>query len=112
MKYLQAYTGHFFTDLYLYWCYYLSDRSRFADLINAEVYHGRQVIRPDGLTEISPVTYRKRSAGETDKLPVRKENREDIVMQYEDGRIYRLFLLEAQDKIPSFLYERTIRLTA
>ena len=91
---------------------YLSDRSRFADLINAEVYHGRQVIRPDGLTEISPVTYRKRPAGEDSKLPVRKENREDIVMQYEDGRIYRLFLLEAQDKIPSFLYERTIRLTA
>ena len=78
---------------------YLSDRSRFADLINAEVYHGRQVIKPEGLTEISPVTYRKQSEKCDSKPPVRKEDREDIAMRYEDGSIYRLFLLETQETI-------------
>ena len=78
---------------------YLSDRSRFADLINAEVYHGRQVIKPEGLTEISPVTYRKQPEKCDSKPPVRKEDREDIAMRYEDGSIYRLFLLETQETI-------------
>ena len=78
---------------------YLSDRSRFADLINAEVYHGRQVIKPEGLTEISPVTYRKQPEKCDRKPPVRKEDREDIAMRYEDGSIYRLFLLETQETV-------------
>ena len=78
---------------------YLSDRSRFADLINAEVYHGRQVIKPEGLTEISPATYRKQPEKCDSKPTVRKEDREDIVMRYEDGSIYRLFLLETQETI-------------
>ena len=78
---------------------YLSDRSRFADLINAEVYHGRQVIKPEGLTEISPVTYRKQPEKNGSEPPARKEDREDIAMRYEDGSIYRLFLLETQETI-------------
>ena len=78
---------------------YLSDRSRFADLINAEVYHGRQGIKPEGLTEISSVTYRKQPEKCDSKPPVRKEDREDIAMRYEDGSIYRLFLLETQETI-------------
>jgi len=78
---------------------YLSDKARFADLINAEIYGGRQVIKPDGLTEISSTTYRKKARAESDDPPKRKENRGDIVMKYEDGRIYRLILMEAQDKV-------------
>ncbi len=78
---------------------YLSDKARFADLINAEVYGGRQVIKPDGLSEITATTYSDMSHSDGKKTPRRKERRGDIAMIYEDGCIYRIFLLEAQDKV-------------
>ena len=78
---------------------YLSDKARFADLINAEVYGGRQVIKPDGLSEITATTYSDMSHSDGKKAPRRRERRGDIAMKYEDGCIYRILLLEAQDKV-------------
>ncbi|MCR5119423.1 MAG: hypothetical protein K6B44_07365 [Lachnospiraceae bacterium] len=71
---------------------YLSDKARFADMINAELYGGRQVIKPDGLTEISATTYISSSGKDEAKPPHRKERRGDLAMQYKDGSIYRIFL--------------------
>ena len=78
---------------------YLSDKKRFADMINAEVYGGRQVIKPKGLTEISATTYTKKGKNQSDKPPKRRERRGDLAMVYEDGTIYRMFLTEAQNKV-------------
>ena len=78
---------------------YLSDRKRFADMINAEIYGGRQVIKPDKLREISGSSYVKSGEKEGRADTKRKERRQDLAMSYEDEAIYRIFLTEAQDKV-------------
>nr|WP_296100644.1 hypothetical protein [uncultured Mediterraneibacter sp.] len=35
---------------------WLSEKKRFADLFNGVIYKGKQVIQPEDLEEISPVT--------------------------------------------------------
>ena len=79
--------------------HYLSDKNRFADLINAEVYDGRQVIDPEKLIEISATTYEAIGKDAEVKTDGRRERRGDLAMRYEDGSIYRIFLGEAQNKI-------------
>ncbi|MBQ9865555.1 MAG: Rpn family recombination-promoting nuclease/putative transposase [Lachnospiraceae bacterium] len=87
---------------------YLSDKKRFADMINAEVYGGRQVIKPEGLTEISATTYTKKGKNQSDRPPKRRERRGDLAMVYEDGTIYRMFLTEAQNKVMYLLPVRSM----
>ncbi|MCR5120206.1 MAG: hypothetical protein K6B44_11390 [Lachnospiraceae bacterium] len=87
---------------------YLSDKARFADMINAELYGGRQVIRPEKLTEISANTYQAVVRGDEAVPPKRQERRGDLAMKYEDGVIYRVFLAEAQDKVLYTLPLRTM----
>ena len=70
---------------------YLSDKKRFADMINAELYGGRQVIKSEGLIEISATTYTKKGKDQSDRPPRRSERRGDIAMVYEDSTIYRMF---------------------
>ena len=78
---------------------YLSDKRRFADMINAELYGGRQVIKPDKLKEISGNSYTLSNEKEAVSEWKRKERRQDLAMSYEDGGIYRIFLTEEQDKV-------------
>ena len=87
---------------------YLSDKKRFADMINAELYGGRQVIKPEGLTEISATTYTKKGKATSTMPPKRRERRSDLAMVYEDGAIYRMFLTEAQNKIMYVLPVRSM----
>ncbi len=79
--------------------HYLSDKSRFADLFNAVLYGGRQVLDPEKLREISPVTYEDIESRGDKKPPKRRERRKDLAMRYKDGAIYRIFLGEAQNDI-------------
>jgi len=87
---------------------YLSDKKRFADMINAEVYGGRQVIKPEGLTEISATTYTKKGKTGNSAPPKRRERRGDLAMLYEDGTMYRMFLAEAQNKVMYVLPVRSM----
>ena len=57
---------------------YLSDKKRFADMINAELYGGKQVIKPEGLTEISATTYTKKGKTGNTAPPKRRERRGDL----------------------------------
>ncbi len=79
--------------------HYLSDKSRFADLFNAVLYGGKQVLDPEKLREISPVTYEDIESRDEKKPPKRRERRNDLAMRYMDGAIYRIFLGEAQNDI-------------
>jgi len=87
---------------------YLSDKKRFADMINAELYGGKQVIKPEGLTEISATTYTKKGKTGNTAPPKRRERRGDLAMAYEDGAIYRMFLTEAQNKVMYVLPVRSM----
>ena len=78
---------------------YLSDKKRFADMINAELYGGMQVIKPDKLTEISGTSYVAVGKKNGSASRNRRERRQDLSMRYVDGAIYRIFLTEAQDKV-------------
>ena len=74
---------------------YLSDKRRFADLINATVYNGRQVIHPEKLRQISSDTYEDIEYKNPQKLPKRKARYGDLAMRYENS-IIRVFLEENQ----------------
>ena len=87
---------------------YLSDKKRFADMINAELYGGKQVIKPEGLTEISATTYTRKGKTVSAAPPKRRERRGDLAMAYEDGAIYRMFLTEAQNKVMYVLPVRSM----
>ena len=91
---------------------YLSDRVRFADMINAELYGGRQVIKPEGLTQISADTYMALGKARGDVSPKRRERRGDLAMKYEDGSIFRVFLAEAQNKVLYLLPVRSLEYLA
>ena len=78
---------------------YLSDKRRFADLINAELYGGRQVVKKEGLTEISAATFEELGKSAEGGVPKRRERRGDLAMRYTDGAVYRIFLTEAQNKV-------------
>ena len=81
---------------------YLSDKRRFADLINATVYNGRQVIHPEKLRQISSDTYEDIEYKNPQKLPKRKARYGDLAMRYENS-IIRVFLEENQDTISYIL---------
>lgn len=92
--------------------HYLSDKKRFADLINAEVYNGRQVINPEYLTDISTATYAKIERNSEGKLPRRRERRGDLAMKYKDGSLYRIFVGEAQSNVHYAMPIRNIEYAA
>ena len=87
---------------------YLTDKRRFADLFNAVLYGGRQVLDPEKLTEISGATYEDIDRHEDNKRPDRKERRNDITMRYKDSDIYCIFIGEAQNNISYILPVRNL----
>ena len=78
---------------------YLTDKRRFADLISVVYYQGKQIVDPDKLTEISGTTYEVLEKPEKGKRPKRRERRNDIAMQYADGRVFRIYLTENQEYV-------------
>ena len=91
---------------------YLSDKRRFADLFNAVLYGGRQVLDPEKLTEVSGTTYIDLGYREGDKPPKPKERRDDITMRYDDGGLYRILIGEMQSEIDYLLPLRNIKYLA
>ncbi|MCR5250517.1 MAG: hypothetical protein K6E50_07930 [Lachnospiraceae bacterium] len=88
--------------------HYLSDKRRFADLFNAVLYGGKQVLDPERLTEISGTTYEDLEQRDAGKAPKRRERRNDITMRYEDGQIYRILISEAQNSVSYVLPLRNL----
>ena len=87
---------------------YLSDKRRFADLINVVYYEGRQVIDPNDLTEISGTTYEVLVRTRKGKRPKRQERRNDIAMRYADRKVFRIYLTENQEYVNYILPIRDI----
>ena len=76
---------------------WLSEKKRFADLFNGVIYKGKQVIQPEDLEEISPVTSvsLKNRSGKTRNM---KKYR-DIIMQWKNHATLVLLANESQDKV-------------
>ena len=71
---------------------YLRDTARYADLWNAGVFHGRQIVKAEELREASPVHVRS----EHDEA---MERQGDLVMkQYCNGQRFVVLALENQEK--------------
>ena len=54
---------------------YISDKRRFADLINGSIYNGKQIIKPENLTKLP---------GESDLFLVDKTGKKKGVLRYRD----------------------------
>ena len=77
---------------------YLSDKRRFADLINALLYGGRQVIKPEKLRRIASDTYEDLDVKSLGDIPERKARYDDLAMLYENI-VLCIFLEENQESI-------------
>ena len=76
---------------------WLSEKKRFANLFNGVIYGGRQVILPEDLEEVNPVSSVsvKNRAGKTKNM---KKYR-DIIMKWRNQATLVLLANESQDKI-------------
>ena len=76
---------------------WLSEKTRFANLFNGVIYGGRQVILPEDLEEVNPVSSVsvKNRAGKTKNM---KKYR-DIIMKWRNQATLVLLANESQDKI-------------
>ena len=87
---------------------YLSDKRRFADLINALVYRGEQIIDPSKLRRISADTYEDLEDKNPSDLPKRKARYNDLAMRYDNNLVLRIFLEENQDAVSYILPVRDL----
>ena len=87
---------------------YLSDKRRFADLINGLVYKGKQVIDPAKLHRISTDTYEDLDGKNLSDLPKRKARYNDLAMRYDNNLVLRIFLEENQEAISYILPVRDL----
>ena len=76
---------------------WLSEKKRFANLFNGVIYGGRQVILPEDLEEVNPVSSVsvKNRAGKTKNM---KKYR-DIIMKWRNQATLVLLANESQDKV-------------
>ena len=76
---------------------WLSEKKRFANLFNGVIYGGRQVILPEDLEEVNPVSSVsvKNRTGKTKHM---KKYR-DIIMKWRNQATLVLLANESQDKI-------------
>ena len=76
---------------------WLSEKTRFANLFNGVIYGGRQVILPEDLEEVNPVSSVsvKNRAGKTKNM---KKYR-DIIMKWRNQATLVLLANESQDKV-------------
>ena len=76
---------------------WLSEKKRFANLFNGVIYGGRQVILPEDLEEVNPVSSVsvKNRTGKTKNM---KKYR-DIIMKWRNQATFVLLANESQDKV-------------
>ena len=76
---------------------WLSEKKRFANLFNGVIYGGRQVILPEDLEEVNPVSSVsvKNRTGKTKNM---KKYR-DIIMKWRNQATLVLLANESQDKV-------------
>ena len=78
---------------------WLSEKKRFANLFNGVIYGGRQVILPEDLEEVNPVSSVsvKNRTGKTKNM---KKYR-DIIMKWRNQATFVLLANESQDMVPT-----------
>ena len=76
---------------------WLSEKKRFANLFNGVIYGGRQVILPEDLEEVNPVSSVsvKNRAGKTKNM----KRYRDIIMKWRNQATLVLLANESQDKV-------------
>lgn len=85
---------------------YLSDTTRFADIVNGTIFGGKQVVHPEELEQVD---------GESDVLFVDKEGNEknvqryrDITMRWKQGMNLVIMACENQEKVHYAMPVRTM----
>ena len=91
---------------------YLSKKERFSDFLNALLYDGRQLIKPEKLEQISGETFESLDKSESSKKPQRRERRNDVTMRYRNGHIYKIYISEMNEKIHYALPLRNLEYAA
>jgi len=95
---------------------YCSDKVRFADLFNGMFFGGRQIVKPEELTE-SVSVYRQTSASVMQEADVGQELKEeeylgrtrDIKMENQIGITFRILATESQEEIDYSMPFRTMQ---
>ncbi len=80
---------------------YLQNRARYADLWNGGVFHGKQLVKPEELQEMTPVR------SKSDKLTVLERTGDLVMKQNYGGQRFAVLSLENQDEID---YEMPVRI--
>ena len=92
------------------WVRYFRDKRRFADLFNGVCFQGKQLLKPEYLSEGSEIYegLGKSAPGkkETDKTP---NGFRDIKMSYRSKEIFRLLAVEDQNKVDYSMAFRCMR---